>query len=144
MKMKKLGLAVATLTVAATLSGCFTDSGSDSTDGQTLRVALQFKPVADFSPFSDDSVLNLRMGVAETLVTLDEDAKLKPVLAEKWEMKDDRTAVLSLRQGVTFHDGSKLDAKAVKMLSTTLFPQLPDQRDSVRQTSRLRPPASMR
>ncbi|AKP09189.1 ABC transporter substrate-binding protein [Corynebacterium pseudotuberculosis] len=114
MKMKKLGLAVATLTVAATLSGCFTNSGSDSTDGQTLRVALQFKPVADFSPFSDDSVLNLRMGVAETLVTLDEDAKLKPVLAEKWEMKDDRTAVLSLRQGVTFHDGSKLDAKAVK------------------------------
>ncbi|MBG9357208.1 ABC transporter substrate-binding protein [Corynebacterium diphtheriae] len=109
---KKLGLAVATLVVATTLSGCFTDAGQANDDA--LRVALQFKPVADFSPYSDDAVLNLRMGAVETLVTLDEDGKPKPVLAEKWEMKDDRTAVLTLRKDVSFHDGSKLTGEVVK------------------------------
>lgn len=109
---KKLGLAVATLAVATTLSGCFTDAGQANDDA--LRVALQFKPVADFSPYSDDAVLNLRMGAVETLVTLDEDGKPKPVLAEKWEMKDDRTAVLTLRKDVSFHDGSKLTGEVVK------------------------------
>lgn len=120
---KKLGLAVATLVVATTLSGCFTDAGQANDDA--LRVALQFKPVADFSPYSDDAVLNLRMGAVETLVTLDEDGKPKPVLAEKWEMKDDRTAVLTLRKDVSFHDGSKLTGEVVKTPSTMRFlPQL--------------------
>ncbi|MDT9408024.1 ABC transporter substrate-binding protein [Corynebacterium rouxii] len=109
---KKLGLAVATLAVATTLSGCFTDAGQSN--DEALRVALQFNPVADFSPYSDDAVLNLRMGAVETLVTLDENGKLNPVLAEKWEMKDDHTAVLTLRKDVTFHDGSKLTGEVVK------------------------------
>lgn len=83
---KKLGLAVATLAVATTLSGCFTDAGQANDDA--LRVALQFKPVADFSPYSDDAMLNLRMGAVETLVTLDEDGKPKPV--SRREMGNER------------------------------------------------------
>lgn len=112
MNFKKLGLTIASLAVATSLTGCFTSN--ESASDEALRVALQFKPVADFSPFSDDAVLDLRMGATETLVTLDEDGKVVPVLAEKAEMKDDNSAVFTLRQGVKFHDGTELTPAAVK------------------------------
>ena len=40
--------------------------------------------------------------------------KPKPGLAESWSFTDPTTLVLNIRQGVTFHDGTKLDAEAVK------------------------------
>jgi peptide/nickel transport system substrate-binding protein len=43
-----------------------------------------------------------------------ETLKPKPGLAESWSFTDPTTFVLNIRQGVTFHDGSKLDAEAVK------------------------------
>jgi ABC-type transport system substrate-binding protein len=39
--------------------------------------------------------------------------ELEPGLAESWEIVDDQTVELTLRQGVTFHDGSPFDAEAV-------------------------------
>lgn len=38
----------------------------------------------------------------------------KPGLAESWSYSDPQTLVLNIRGGVTFHDGTKLDAEAVK------------------------------
>lgn len=122
MNLKKVGLTIASLAVATSLTGCFTSNGSSD---EALRVALQFKPVADFSPFSDDSVLSLRMGATETLVTLDSDGKVVPVLAENAEMKDDRTAVFTLRQGVKFHDGTELNAGVVKRALDTALAATP-------------------
>src|SRR5687767_618388 len=43
-----------------------------------------------------------------------ETLKPKPGLAESWSFTDPTTFVLNIRQGVTFHDGTKLDAEAVK------------------------------
>ena len=40
--------------------------------------------------------------------------ELRPGLAEKWEQPDPQTIILTLRKGVTFHDGSDLNADAVK------------------------------
>src|SRR5687767_9584856 len=37
-----------------------------------------------------------------------------PDLAETWEVMGDRTHVLRLRQGITFHDGTPLNAEVVK------------------------------
>lgn len=53
-------------------------------------------------------------GVSETLLALDHDMKLVPRLAEHFENKAPDTWVLKLRPGVVFHDGSPLDAAAVK------------------------------
>lgn len=53
-------------------------------------------------------------GVSETLMTLDYDLKLTPRLAESIENKAPDTWVLKIRPGVLFHDGSALDAAAVK------------------------------
>jgi peptide/nickel transport system permease protein/peptide/nickel transport system substrate-binding protein len=43
-----------------------------------------------------------------------ETLKPKPGLAESWSFTDPTTLVLNIRQGVTFHDGTPLNAEAVK------------------------------
>jgi len=51
--------------------------------------------------------------VYETLVRLNSDSEVVPHLATAWEYPDANTLRLTLRDGVTFHDGSPLDAAAV-------------------------------
>jgi len=51
----------------------------------------------------------------DTLTEWDfETLKPKPGLAESWNFTDPTTLVLNIRSGVTFHDGTPLDAEAVK------------------------------
>ena len=51
----------------------------------------------------------------DTLTEWDfETLKPKPGLAESWSFSDPTTLVLNIRPGVTFHDGTPLDAEAVK------------------------------
>lgn len=107
---RKIGILLATAALPLTLAGCFTQ-GSDNADA--LRVALQFTPVAEFSPFSDDNVLVTRAGAAEMLVALDEDGVAVPELAESWDVKDAHTVVFTLAEGVTFQDGTAVDGEAV-------------------------------
>lgn len=52
--------------------------------------------------------------VFEGLVDRTLDLELVPGLAEKWEYKDDKTIVFTLRQGVQFHNGEPFNADAVK------------------------------
>lgn len=52
----------------------------------------------------------------DTLVVRDTDNRLLPLLAEKWEVAaDGKTITMTLRSGVTFHDGSPLTADAVSL-----------------------------
>ena len=53
--------------------------------------------------------------LCDKLVDIDEKLNIVPQLATSWEWSADRKALtLKLRPGVTFHDGEKLDAAAVK------------------------------
>lgn len=53
--------------------------------------------------------------IAETLILMDEQLKLQPLLATSWTVSEDgKTVVLNLRKGVKFHDGTPFDAAAVK------------------------------
>jgi peptide/nickel transport system substrate-binding protein len=52
--------------------------------------------------------------IFDTLIWLTPDFKLTPDLATKWEVSPDaKTYTFTLRQGVTFHDGTPFDADAV-------------------------------
>jgi peptide/nickel transport system substrate-binding protein len=52
--------------------------------------------------------------VTDKLVYVDEQGKVSPWVAESWEQNDDATEfTLHLKDGVTFSDGTPLDAKAV-------------------------------
>lgn len=53
--------------------------------------------------------------VFEHLMELDKDGKLVPRLATAWRWLDDRTLEMTLRQGVTFHNGEVFDAEIVKL-----------------------------
>ncbi|MBI5201620.1 MAG: ABC transporter substrate-binding protein [Elusimicrobia bacterium] len=50
----------------------------------------------------------------EGLVRFGPDGDILPALAERWERRDETTTRFYLRRGVRFHDGSPLDAAAVK------------------------------
>ncbi len=53
--------------------------------------------------------------VFEGLVTIDRDGKIRPQLAESWEISSDGlTYTFKLRQNVAFHDGSAFDSGVAK------------------------------
>src|SRR3954451_19139452 len=52
--------------------------------------------------------------VTDKLVYVDAEGKVSPWIAESWEQNDDASQfTLHLKQGVTFSDGTPLDASAV-------------------------------
>ncbi|MBM6581869.1 hypothetical protein ILT44_16855 [Microvirga sp. BT689] len=59
--------------------------------------------------------------VFDQLVSADADNKKYPGLAKSWTMApDNKSVVLQLRDDVTFHDGTKFDAEAVKFTFDTI------------------------
>jgi peptide/nickel transport system substrate-binding protein len=57
----------------------------------------------------------IRRHVIEHLVEVDKDGTLVPRLATGWRWLDDRTLEMTLRPGVTFHNGEVFDAEIVKL-----------------------------
>jgi len=49
----------------------------------------------------------------DTLVIANAENQIHPMIAESWEALDDTTYVFHLRDGITFHDGTPLNADAV-------------------------------
>ncbi len=82
---------------------------------QTLRFGLNNDP-----DLLDPSTSRTFVGTAvmtalcDKLFDFDTDLNLVPRLAASYEWTDPKTVVLKIRPGVTFHDGEKLDAAAVK------------------------------
>ena len=57
----------------------------------------------------------MTLQVFEHLAELDPDGTLVPRLATGWQWLDDRTLEVTLRQGVTFHNGEVFDAEIVQL-----------------------------
>jgi peptide/nickel transport system substrate-binding protein len=58
---------------------------------------------------------SLVFNVFEHLLEFTPDGTLVPRLATGWQWLDDRTLEVTLRQGVTFHNGEVFDAEIVKL-----------------------------
>ncbi len=52
--------------------------------------------------------------IYDNLVDIDQDLKIRPMLAESWENPDSTTYVFKLRKGVKFHNGREMTADDVK------------------------------
>lgn len=111
-------LAAAVAGTVVLLAGCggggsARSDGTPQPDGE-LTVALQFPPRSAYAFDADDGARLQSLGVAETLTTVDAQARPAPSLATSWEQTGDgRTWRFVLREGVVFHDGTPLTADAV-------------------------------
>lgn len=56
----------------------------------------------------------LNTGIFESLVYLNNDYQIEPLLATEWEFVEPNTWRISLRDDVSFHDGTPFNAEAVK------------------------------
>jgi peptide/nickel transport system substrate-binding protein len=89
---------------------------TSTVSAQTLRVGLAEDP-----DVLDPTLARTFVGrivfasLCDKLVDIDEKLQIVPQLATSWEWSADSKALtMKLRPGVTFHDGEKLDAAAVK------------------------------
>lgn len=106
---KTAGLAVA---AAMTLAACSGGSGTAAGGGPSILNVNAGGFPESWAPGQRMEAGFMRMPY-ETLVALDRNGNLSPVLATKWEQTD-TALTLTLRQNVLFHDGTPFDAVAVK------------------------------
>ncbi|MFE9725824.1 ABC transporter substrate-binding protein [Streptomyces sp. NPDC005794] len=103
----------AVLAASTLLTGCFASTvATGDGAGERLRVAMMQPPRSGLSPLSDDAFKLSRWSTAETLVRLNADGDAEPALATGWKQSG-RSWTFTLRESVTFHDGTGLDAEAV-------------------------------
>ncbi len=96
------------LTMVAT--GMLTSQISIAADKTQLNISSPWE-IASYEP-SVSGFAFYRLGVMETLVDATVEGVLEPGLATAWEMSDDGLSWrFSLRNGVSFHDGSPLTAQ---------------------------------
>ena len=81
---------------------------------QTLRIGLASEPTSMDPQFHNLATnTQVRQNVFESLIQQDPTQALEPQLATEWEAVNDTTWRYSLREGVTFHDGSPFTARDV-------------------------------
>lgn len=131
-----LSLSAVLATLAAT--GSPQRSMAAGTDVLVIGGQTEYLPL---NPESARSRFYTSAEVSETLVWLDYDMVLQPCLATAWERVSPFTWRFTLRQGVTFHDGTALDAAAVKNSLEKITALMPYARDLL-QIKELRTPSA--
>jgi peptide/nickel transport system substrate-binding protein len=83
---------------------------------ETFRIAIGIDPdTLDPAQGTTTTVDNIVDYMAETLIAIDREGALVPVLATEWTTAEDGLSLtLTLREGVTFHDGTELTAEVVQ------------------------------
>ncbi|WP_420111278.1 ABC transporter substrate-binding protein, partial [Pseudactinotalea sp.] len=96
-----------------------TDGGDEGAEGgasgAVLRAAIGGEP-DQLDPNKTSAYFSFQVleNVFDTLVQPDESLEMQPALAESWEVSEDQlTWTFTLRQGVTWHDGSAFSADDV-------------------------------
>lgn len=116
---------LAILGLAIALAGCDSPPGQQAATGTpaqpqqggVLRVAFDGDPnCIDPQQAGNNTALNVGRQLVDSLTDQDpHSAQIVPWLAERWDVSDDsRQFDFHLRDGLTFADGSPLDAAAVK------------------------------
>lgn len=146
LKMKKLSLTSMVVLSAGLLLACAEESSDaevESAEGATQElVYASTSDAKGLSPIdTNDSVSsNVIVQVYEPLFELNpETMEPEPLLAESYENPDENTWIVHLKEGITFHDGTPLNAEAVKYT----FEQIKDPERAAPRASLLAPISSI-
>jgi peptide/nickel transport system substrate-binding protein len=102
------------------ITGCGTaKTSSNAVNDNKPQTDSTFIIGSPWTPESMDPLqagwLVLRIGLVDTLVSVDYNADLVPGLAKSWNVSDDGLKwTIELQKGVLFHDGTSFNAEAVK------------------------------
>ncbi|MEK6711092.1 MAG: ABC transporter substrate-binding protein, partial [Nitrospinota bacterium] len=107
---------MAALCVALVMSLAAPSSAQAAKQGGTLRIAMEGNvPHLDGTISLGLPTKFYREVAGANLVMVDENYNIVGDLAHKWELSDEgRVITFHLRPGAKFHDGTPLDAEAVK------------------------------
>lgn len=117
--MKKLfALALALVMIVGCFSGCGEKAPADGAGDfalEQITIGLTSWPT-DLDPACNMGKTRTRtlFQVFDTLLYTKEDGSYDSYICESWEMKDDVTLEVKLKDGITFHNGDPLTAKDVK------------------------------
>jgi peptide/nickel transport system substrate-binding protein len=91
------------------------ENSGESASGD-LRIGIVSDPVSLDPHGANENVSNsINNTIYDGLVYQDENMEIQPALAESLEQIEDTVWEAKIREGVTFHDGSELNAEVVKM-----------------------------
>ncbi|MBS4206508.1 glutathione ABC transporter substrate-binding protein [Bacillus sp. FJAT-50079] len=125
-KRNKFWLLALTLVLSAFLAACAggsdkeaekeqeNKSGEAKEGGDLILDVLSDASSLDAHGSNDVVSSNIHANIYESLVKRNDNNEIEPSLAESWEQIDDLTWEFKLRENVTFHDGEKFNAEAVK------------------------------
>src|SRR5699024_650047 len=90
-------------------------SENDNQLGEAIKYATPAAPPhLDSHSSPAQQVVDIARHVFETLVTIDSEYNVQPMLAESWDQSEDgKTLTFNLREGVLFHNGNELKAEDV-------------------------------
>lgn len=114
--VKRNPLSIILFLVLIVLAGCGKRQATAPPPQNVLRYALTAEPTT-FDPalVRDGPTIDLLFQVFEGLVQWDENNRLVPNLAERWEVSPDgRTYTFFLKRGVKFHNGREVTADDFK------------------------------
>ena len=125
MKRRVLTLLISAGLLAVLAAGCSPRSGNGTTAGAKAGEEKTFilgdttfnaeNGEPDINPHNQNSGWAcIHYGVGETLFRLDDNMEIEPWLAESCENKDELTWEITLRDGITFSSGRKMDGEAVR------------------------------
>jgi peptide/nickel transport system substrate-binding protein len=119
MKLRPRAIAAAFATFAIALTGCSAGGSGEGSSGpgETLTIGADVD-VQSFDPAQAHigQTLQFYQPVYDSLLRREADGTLVPMLATEWEYDQSGTELtLTLRDDVSFTDGSALDADAVKL-----------------------------
>lgn len=107
--------------VAAALASTALCTTAALADGGRITVTEAFDIGANWAMYSSEPYIGMRAGCYEGLTRVGHDLRVEPLLATSWEQTSDNTWVFQIREGVTFQDGTPLDAAAVAGALTHLL-----------------------
>ena len=115
MRLKKIVITIISSIMCLSSVGCSGDSGSANSDVKNQIVYASTKDIRDINPHLYSGEMAAQNMVFESLVRNTNDG-VEPWLAKSWDISEDGTEyTFYLREDVTFTDGERFDAEAVKM-----------------------------